>query len=95
MVTKQIGEVREPVTHVELDHAISAGITWGALGPDMVPIFEEHATRMENKYTLEAWYALPAMERALAVALRRIDMASKNLQSEAELRDAKRNAKKK
>lgn len=95
MVTKQIGEVREPVTRVELDHAVSAGITWGALGSDMVPIFEEHATRMENRLTMNDWYALEPMERAMAVAFRRIDMASRNLQSEAELRDAKRNAKKK
>lgn len=95
MVTKQIGEIRENVTRIELDNAVSAGVMWGALGSDMVPIFEEHTTRLERNYTLEQWYALDPMERALVVAHRRIDMAAKNLQSDAEIRDAKRKSKQK
>lgn len=94
MVTKQAGELRETVTKFELDNAISSGVTWGSLGSDMVPLFEEHSTRMERNYTLDQWYALDPMERAMAVAHRRLDIASKNLQVEAEIRDSKRKAKK-
>lgn len=95
MVTKQVGEIRETVTRIELDNAISAGVTWGSLGSDMVPLFEEHSARLERGYTLEQWYTLDRMERALVVAHRRVDMASKNLQSDAEIRDAKRKSKSK
>lgn len=94
MVTKQTGELRETVTRFELDNAVSAGVTWGSLGADMVPLFEEHSARLERGYTIDQWYALDAMERAMVVAHRRIDIASKNLQADAEIRDAKRKAKK-
>lgn len=94
MVTKQIGDLRENITRIELDNAVSAGVLWGSLGADMVPLFEEHSARLERDYTLAEWYALDRMERALVVAHRRIDMASRNLQSEAEIRDAKRKSKK-
>lgn len=94
MVTKQVGDLRENITRIELDHGVSAGVMWGSLGADMVPLFEEHSARLERDYTLTEWYALDTMERALVVAHRRIDMASKNLQSEAEIRDAKRKARK-
>lgn len=95
MVTKQIGDIRENVTRIEIDHAVSAGVMWGSLGSEMVPIFEEHTTRLERNYTLEQWYALDPMERAMAVAMRRIDIAGKNLQADAEIRDAKRKSKQK
>lgn len=95
MVTKKVGEIRENVTRIELDNAVSAGVTWGSLGGDMVPLFEEHSARLERDYTLNEWYALDRMERALVVAQRRIDMASRNLQSDAEAREAKRNSRKK
>lgn len=92
MVTKHNGDIRESVTRFESENSVSAGVMWGSLGADMVPIFEEHTTRLERNYTLEAWYMLDPMERALAVAMRRIDIAAKNLQSDAEIRHAKKSA---
>lgn len=89
MVTKQAGEVRESVTKFESEYAISAGVMWGAIGADMVPLFEEHTARLERNYSLAAWYALDPMERALVVAARRIDIATRNQQSDAEIRQAK------
>lgn len=94
-VTKYVGYTEESITRIELDHGISAGIRWGAIGADMVPTFEEHATRLESRYEIEKWYALDPMERAIIVAVRRIDIAAKNQQSEAEIRESKRNAKRK
>ena len=67
---------------------------WGAIGSDMVPIYEEHIARLERSYSIEDWYKLDPIERAMVVAIRRIDTAAKNIQSEAEMADAKRNANK-
>lgn len=90
MVTIQNGAVKDSVTRAELTHNVSAGIRWGALGADMVPIFEETSVRLERGYSIEIWSNLDPMERALMIAQRRIDIAVKNLQAEAEMRDAKR-----
>lgn len=95
MVTKHSGELRENVTRFESENAISAGVMWGSLGNGFVPLFEEHSARMERNYTIAQWYELDRMERALVVAMRRIDIATKNLQSDAEIRKAKQDAKKK
>lgn len=56
----------------------------------MVPIFEEHSIRVERGYSLEQWYALPPMERALVVAQKRIENAMKAHYSEAEAKMMKR-----
>lgn len=92
MVTKTAGELRESVTRFEPEFAVSAGVMWGSLGEGFVPIFEEHTARLERNYSLKEWYALDPMERALVVAMRRIDIATKNLQSDAEIRKAKADA---
>lgn len=90
MVTIQNGAIKDSVTRAELTHNISAGIRWGALGADMVPTFEETSARLERGYSVEAWSKMDAMEKAIVIAQRRIDIAVKNLQAEAEMRDAKR-----
>lgn len=92
-MTKRVGEVDESVTRIELDNAVSAGIQLGSLGPDMVPLFEEHSARLERGIGLDAWYKMEPMERAMIVAQRRLENAMKNLQAEAEIRKAKRDAK--
>jgi len=92
-VTKQVGEIDEKLTHIELDNQVSANIRWRSLGADMVPIFEEHSVRLERNYGIEAWYALSPMERAIMVAQRRIDNAMKNHQTEAEARQMKKSQK--
>lgn len=95
MVTKNSYEIRENVTRFESENSVSAGITWGAIGPGMVPIFEEHSARVERNYKLTEWYELDPIERAMVVAMRRIDIAAKNLQMDAEIRHAKKNAQRK
>lgn len=92
-MTKRVGEVEESVTRIELDNAVSAGIRLGSLGDDMVPLFEEHAARLERGISMKDWYALEPLERAMVVAIRRLDNSMKNLQAEAEIRKAKRDAK--
>ena len=84
------GELQENITRLELDNGISAGIHWRALGADMVPIYEEHSARMERNIDINQWYAMEPMDRAMIVAVRRIDVASKNHQTEAEIRAAKK-----
>lgn len=64
---------------------------WGSIGPGMVPVFEEHSARLERNYRIEEWYAMDPLERAMIVAVRRIDIAAKNHQTEAEIQESKRN----
>lgn len=92
-MTKAAGEVQENVTRIELDNGINAGIYWRSLGEGMVPIFEEHLARLERNIRLDEWWKLEPMERAMIVAVRRVDNATKNLQTEAEIRASKRNMK--
>ena len=94
MVTIPSGAVSENVTKAQLSHTVNAGIRWGALGADMVPIFEEQSARLEKNYTLETWGALDPMEKAILIAQRRINISIQNLQAEAEMRAAKRNQRK-
>ena len=85
-MTKRIGEVDYNITGVELENGVNAGIRWRSLGPDMVPIFEEHSARDEKGITMKEWYALEPMERAIIVAVRRITNATSNHQTEAEIK---------
>lgn len=94
-VTKKVGEVRYSVTKVEVEQRVNAGIEWRSLGDGMVPIFEEHSARLERGFSIEAWYALDPMERAIVIAERRIDNAMKAHYAEAESRQMKRDAKRK
>lgn len=87
-----MGYTDENVTRIELDIGTHAGIRWGSLSGEMVPIFEEQAARLERNYTVQAWLDLDPMERALVIAIRRVDNAMKNIQAEAEMREAKRKA---
>ena len=76
------------VTEIELDHGINAGIRLRSIGKGMVPLFEEHEIRIENKMSLEDWDKIPYMERAIIIAVSRTKRAITNLQSEAEIRDS-------
>lgn len=87
-----MGEVDESITRIELDHGVSAGIRLGSLGEDMVPLFEEHTARLERNIRLKDWYEMEPMERAMVVAVRRLDNAMKNHQAEAEIRHSKNKA---
>jgi len=93
-VTKPVGEVNERITRVEVERRVNAGISWRSLGEGMVPIFEEHSARVKRGYSLDAWYALDRMERAMVIAEIRIDGAMKNHYSEAEAKQARRDSKK-
>lgn len=59
----------------------------------MVPLFEEQIARLERGYTVEAWLSLDPMERAMVVAVRRIDNATKSIQAEAEIKQANKKRK--
>lgn len=91
-MTKNVGYLWEDIAHVELERSVSAGIKWGTLGTDMVPLFEEHIARMERNITLSQWFTMEPLERALIIATRRIDIAVKNHQTEAEIKNAERKA---
>lgn len=82
------------VTEVELEHGISAGIRLRSLGNRMIPVFEEQQARLSNHFSLKEWDEIQHMEKAMIVAVMRVDNAIKNLQSEAEIRDSERKAKK-
>jgi len=88
MVTIPNGITRDSVTKAQLDNGPATGLQWGSLGVGMVPIFEEHAARLDRNMTLEQWGALDPMERALLVAQKRIDYAIRAVQEEAAARKA-------
>lgn len=60
-----------------------------------MPIFEEHAARIERDLTVDQWLTLSETEKALIIAKRRFSIQMQNLQSEAEIRKAKADARKK
>jgi hypothetical protein len=61
----------------------------------MITVYEEHAARLERGIGLEAWGTMEEMEKALIVASRRVSIAMRNLQEEAQIDEANRNAKRK
>jgi hypothetical protein len=73
---------------------VNAGINLHSLGNGLVPVFEEHEARLEAQYEMDKWYDLSPMERAFIVAHRRLRIAMKNLQSEAEIRKSIADSKK-
>lgn len=87
-------DISRNVTEVELDHSISAGIHLRSLGKGMVPPFEEHNIRIENKMSIQEWEKTPYMERAIIIAVTRTSRAIQNLGTEAEIRETDRNASK-
>lgn len=82
----------ESVTRIEIENGVSAGIFLRRIADDMVPIYEEHITRLERNISIADWYDMPETERALVIALRRVENALKNHQADAEIRQAKREA---
>ena len=86
--------IDKSVTEVELEHGLHTGITLKRLGFGLVPLYEEHSTRVEYKFTMEDWDKLPPIEKAFMVAVRRIERSCDNIQAEASIRESKRNMKK-
>lgn len=91
-MTQHIGEREVLVTEVELEHGVSAGILWGGIA-GLVPVQEEHEARLERNIGLEEWGRMDTMEKALIIAARRNRIAIANIQTEAEIRKAERDAK--
>lgn len=89
-VTKSIGYTDANVTKVEVETSVNTGIRWGTISNDYVPFFEEQISRLERGYSVSAWLDLEPLERAMVIAVRRIDNAMKNIQAEAEIRAMKR-----
>lgn len=79
---------------MELQNGISAGIQLRALGSGLVTLQEEHTTRLERGISIQAWADMPEMEKAMVVAVRRNTIAMRNLQTEAEIEQSKREAQK-
>lgn len=92
-VTMGTGEVEVDITEVELQYGVSAGILLRLPVSGIVPTYEEHAARLEANIDLHDWGEMDYMEKALLIAHRRNQIAIKNQQAEAEIRDAKRRSK--
>ena len=89
-VTKSNGEIDVPATRVELEHGISSNLRLSSMAEGMVPIYEEQLTRLERGIDLDAWAGMNVDEKAMIVAVRRTTMAMKNLQAEAEIKQAEK-----
>ena len=85
-----------PATKVELENGINAGLLQNIFGeiPGLVPIFEEHYCRMESDISLETWAKMERYEKAFIIAFCRVKTAVKNLQTEAEINESKKKARK-
>lgn len=59
----------------------------------MVPVQEEHEARLAYGIRLDNWMQMDVMEKALIVASRRNQIAMRNINSEAEINMAEREAK--
>lgn len=93
--TKKVGDREIPITEIELDHGVNAGIHLQIIGVDMVPLQEEHEARLERGIGLTAWGAMPMMEKALVIANRRVRIAMQNIHTEAEIKQVERESKRK
>ena len=93
MTIKQ--DITRSVTEIELEHGVNAGIGLRSFGKGMIPVYEEHEVRIANKLLLAEWDELPYLERVILVAMSRIKRAISNLQSEAEIRNADINKRRK
>ena len=81
-----------PVTTIELQHGVSAGISLRSMLDELVPLQEEHAVRLERGIRLQEWEEMPYWEKVLIGAHRRTSRAIQNLQTEAEIEDSERKA---
>lgn len=61
----------------------------------LVPLYEEHESRLERGIDIEEWMAMDEREKALLIAARRIRIAIHNLQEEAQIKKANRDMKRK
>ena len=83
--TKVQGEVETLITRIELEHAVSAGVSLRSLGNGIVPVYEEHAARLDKGINIETWSNMGRIEKALVIASRRVGNALQNIQTEAEI----------
>ena len=74
---------------------MSAGVELRSPADGIVPIYEEHEARLERNIGIEAWMEMDEREKAIIVAARRIRIAISNLQSEAEIKQSEREARRK
>lgn len=81
------------MTEVELDHAIYSGAQLKRLTEGMVPLQEEHEARLERNLGLSEWAAMPRLDKAFIIAVRRNHFALQNIQSDVETTQAEVRAK--
>ena len=90
-MTRREGEQEIPVTQIELKYGVSAGISVKMLA-GLIPLYEEHEARLERNIRIDDWLDMSEMEKALVIASRRVRIAMRNLQEEAQIEQSKRKA---
>lgn len=94
-VKKRLGDTDYNVTEVELEHGVSADIFLRSLSQDTIPPYYEHLFRIRAGISLNDWQTKSRTEKALLVAVMQNESAVQGHQAEAEIRKAKKNAKRK
>lgn len=94
-VVKRLGDTDWNVTEVELEHGVSADIYLRSLSEDTIPPYYEHLYRIRAGVSLDDWHNRSRTEKALLVAVMQNEAAIQGHQSEAEIKRAKRDAKRK
>lgn len=78
------------VTQIEPENSLHTGVLWGKIDADMVPIFEEQSVRIKHGYSVQQWAEEDPMEKAMIVAVERIDLAMESIRNDAEARKLKK-----
>lgn len=93
--TKKIGDLDIAITKIELEHGISAGIGLQTWFEELIPPFEEHAARLEMRFTQAEWDGMDYWDKVIIVAHRRTRLAMHNLQEEAQIKKINKTPRKK
>lgn len=82
--------IQIPITQIELENGVSAGVQFIVMVPGIVPPHEEHEARLERGIRIAEWMQMDVYEKALVIANRRVRIAQSNLQADAEIKNAKK-----
>ena len=80
------------VMEIAVDSPDRLGIRVHGVIPGMIPPYEEHAARRKAGYTLAEWRALDWQDRAIEVAMYRIEAKVEAMSAEEERERAKAKA---
>lgn len=77
-----------------MEYGLYSGIHLRGIADGLVPFQEEHEARLEYRIGLEDWGRMEVFDKALIVAVRRNKLAMQNINAETEIRETKKQMRK-